>query len=348
MKKIIITVPREEAEKTAHVFSDTLYFIERMDSLARMTIYVPDRMLEEMISRAHETLDETAEMRARPLWTGIFDDIRRTMGEDDKKRVIEVLSPEFVISPFLEKQREEYTAKEVPQQKPLIEKIVSTAEAHTKFDLDKVVPAAIAGLVALIGLFINNAGIIIGAMLLSPLLGPIYALVIYTAIGDMKTVWKCLQIVGALLLMVVGISLIMTFILSFFLPLPITPEIGSRLNANAIYILMAVMLGFATIIALLKGIPEGVAGVAIAAALLPPAVVTGIVIILLPAKALSALTLTLQNVVGLVSGMIPAAIILRIGPRDLFEYYRAKQLVRRVVWMLGVLILLLLIISLLL
>ncbi|MDH7593850.1 MAG: TIGR00341 family protein [Methanomicrobiales archaeon] len=347
MKKIIITVPKEEAEKIEHVFSDTLYFIEPMDPLAKITIFAPDLMLEEMISRAHETMDEGAK-KTRPLWIGIIDDIKRSMGEDDKKRVIEVISPDFVISPFLEKQREKFTEKELPQQKPLIEKIVSTAEAHTKFDLDRVVLAAIAGLVALIGLFINNVGIIIGAMLLSPLLGPIYALVIYTAIGDIKTVWKCLQIVGLLLLMIIGISLIATFVLSLFLPLPITPEIESRLGANAVYILMAVMLGFATIIALLKGIPDGIAGVAIAAALLPPAVVTGIVIVLLPVRAISALTLTLQNVVGLVGGMILATITLKIGPRDLFEYYKAKQLVRRVVWILGVLILLLFLTSLLL
>jgi len=108
---------------------------------------------------------------------------------------------------------------------------------------------------------------------------------------------------------------------------------------------MAVLLGFATMIALSKGIPEGIAGVAIAAALLPPAVVTGITLALYPEGAVKAFILTLQNVVGLIAGSIIGVMFLHIGPRDLFSQVQSRQVIIRVAWFLAILIGFLLIIS---
>ncbi|HPM61326.1 MAG TPA: DUF389 domain-containing protein, partial [Methanoregulaceae archaeon] len=67
----------------------------------------------------------------------------------------------------------------------------------------------------MIGLFLNNIGIIIGAMLLSPLLGPIYALAVYVAIGDMKTTLRCVEIIGLMVIMLVVIAAAASFVLSF-------------------------------------------------------------------------------------------------------------------------------------
>ena len=119
----------------------------------------------------------------------------------------------------------------------------------------------------------------------------------------------------------------------------------SRTDPNAVFILMAVLLGFATMIALSKGIPEGIAGVAIAAALLPPAVVTGISAVLFPEGALKAFVLTLQNVVGLIAGSIIGVMFLHIGPRDLFAQVQSRQVITRMIWFLAILIGFLVIIS---
>jgi uncharacterized membrane protein len=90
-----------------------------------------------------------------------------------------------------------------------------------------------------------------------------------------------------------------------------------------------------------KGIPEGIAGVAIAAALLPPAVVTGIALVWLPSGFLDAFTLTLQNVVGLITGSLIGVVFLKIGPRDLFAHYIVQKSLARIGWLLAVLIALL-------
>jgi uncharacterized membrane protein len=108
---------------------------------------------------------------------------------------------------------------------------------------------------------------------------------------------------------------------------------------------MAVLLGFATIVALSKGIPEGVAGVAVAAALLPPAVVFGIALRLAPGSAPAALTLTFQNIIGLIVGSIVAVILLQIRPRGFFEQWKAKQFIKQVLWILAILIVLIVILS---
>jgi uncharacterized hydrophobic protein (TIGR00341 family) len=194
-------------------------------------------------------------------------------------------------------------------------------------------------------LFLNNIGVVIGAMLISPLLGPIYAFSVNVAIGNSIKVFRCMKIITSLILMIVFISFIATLALSFITTVTITPEISSRLTAAPIYVVMAGLLGFATILAMIKGIPEGIAGVAVAAALLPPAVVVGIALVLAPESALKAVSLTLQNVFGLITGSLIALIAFQVRPRRFAEQWRAKQFLKQVVWVLAVLIILIVIIS---
>jgi uncharacterized hydrophobic protein (TIGR00341 family) len=331
MKKVIITVPREHAPKLEPLLIDTLYFIEDVADNKRITVFVLDEMLEDMIEKTHDTLDIPEGSKfSRPLWTGIISRIQNTFGESDKNTIIEVYSPDFILSPFLENLKKESEDKKKPRERPSIEKMIQSTEGYSRFDLNGVVLAAIAGIVALIGLFLNNVGIIIGAMLISPLLGPIYALAITTAIGDVKKIFGCIRIIVMYVGMLIGIALVATFLLSLVFQLSVTDEIAARMVSSVVYIVMAILLGFATIVALSRGIPEGMAGVAIAAALLPPAVVTGIAMVIEPSGAFSALILTLQNVVGLIAGAVGAVIVLDIRPREASDQDRAHRILSQI------------------
>jgi uncharacterized hydrophobic protein (TIGR00341 family) len=341
MKKVVIEVPKDQSEKVRAKFKDTLYSVEEKEKSTRITLYIPDEMLNDLI---HQTDGSLQEPTSRPIWTGIIPEYEQIANENERATLIEVSTPDFVISPFvdrLQQQSEKSGKKDITP----IEKLIATTESYTKFDQKKFLLAAIAGIVALIGLFLNNIGIIIGAMLVSPLLGPIYALAVYVAIGDVKTTLRCIEILGAMVLMLVGIAALASFALSLVTHLSLTQEILSRTDPNAVFILMAVLLGFATMIALSKGIPEGIAGVAIAAALLPPAVVAGISIILFPDGAIKAVVLTLQNVVGLIAGSIIGVLFLHIGPRGLFAQVQSRQIIIRVAWFLVILIGFLVIVS---
>jgi uncharacterized hydrophobic protein (TIGR00341 family) len=344
MKRVVIEVPTDKSDKIRDKFRDTIYSSYEGEKSTRFILYVPDEMLDELIHQTNGSVKGTRP--SRPIWTGIIPDYDSLVKDDERSILIEVSTPDFVISPFLDRLKEKlgYTRKRGEEKTP-IEKIIATTESSAEFDRDKFILAAIAGIVAMIGLFLNNVGIIIGAMLLSPLLGPIYALAVYVAIGDVKTTLRCIEIIGLMVIMLVVIAAISSFALSFVIDLPLTPEILSRTDPNAVFILMGVLLGFATIIALSEGIPEGIAGVAIAAALLPPAVVTGISIALFPEGALKAVVLTLQNVVGLIAGSIIGVIFLHITPRDLFAQVHSRQIIIRVAWFLAVIISFLLIVS---
>ena len=279
---------------------------------------------------------------------GFVQKIRELPGIDQEDNIVEVSNLDFVISTKLDELKKEQEAKQPEEKKksvPLVEQLIESTDPHTVFDSDKVVLAAIAGVVALIGLFLNNVGVIIGAMLISPLLGPIYAFSVNAAVGNSIKVFRCIRIIASLLLMVVLISFVATVALSFFTTLTITPEISSRLTAAPIFVVMGGLLGFATILALVKGIPEGIAGVAVAAALLPPAVVIGIALAIAPASAIKAVTLTLQNIFGLITGALVALIVLQVRPRTFIEQWRAKQFLKRIAWVLAVLIILIVILT---
>jgi uncharacterized hydrophobic protein (TIGR00341 family) len=344
MKRVIIEVPKDKSDKILDKFKDTIYSSYESEKSIRFILYVPDEMLNELIHQTNGSVKGT--QPSRPIWTGFIPDYESIAKDEERSILIEVSTPDFVISPFVDRLKEKlgYIKKKREEKTP-IEKIIATTESSTEFDQEKFILAAIAGIVAMIGLFLNNIGIIIGAMLLSPLLGPIYALAVYVAIGDMKTTLRCIEIIGLMVIMLVVIAAVASFALSFFINLPITPEILSRTDPNAVFILMGLLLGFATMIALSEGIPEGIAGVAIAAALLPPAVVTGISIALFPEGTVKALILTLQNVVGLVAGSIIGVMFLHIGPRDLFAQIQSRQVIIRVAWFLAVTIIFLVIIS---
>ncbi|HEC94871.1 MAG TPA: TIGR00341 family protein [Thermoplasmatales archaeon] len=216
------------------------------------------------------------------------------------------------------------------EEKTPVEKLIDSTRVYLKLDFSKIGLTSIAGIIALIGLFMNNVAIIIGAMLLSPLLGPIYAFAINTAVGDGRDAFKSISNLLIMLFVVVALSFLFTQTITPFFNLTVTNEILSRMDANIIYIIMALLLGFASILALSKGISESIAGVAIAAAILPPTVVTGISLSLFPTQTLTPLVLTVDNLLGLMAGSLIATLVLNIGPRRYYEKTVAKKFIMRI------------------
>jgi uncharacterized hydrophobic protein (TIGR00341 family) len=325
MKKIIVTAKKEEAPNIPHVLGTSYNYREELGELTKFTIVVPDEDLDELISKLQQSLQFM-----------------------DKSTLIEVYTPDFVIFPIHKEEKEKQAEKEKKKkERSPIEKLLESAQTYERLDPSLLILASIAAIVALIGLFLNNVGIIIGSMLLSPLLGPIYAFALNTAVGRGRVVLLSFRTILVLVGGIIGFSLVTTWVLSLFITLPLTPEILSRMVSSPIYIIMAIVLGFATIVALSQGIPEGIAGVAVAAALLPPAVVTGIAPVIYSQGTLGALILTLQNVFGLMAGSVAGVIVLQIGPRSYGEKRTARTVIIRIAWLLAVMVLLLFFLSLL-
>jgi uncharacterized hydrophobic protein (TIGR00341 family) len=319
MKKVIVTARKEDSEKVQSIIEDRLYFCTEKADLVQYTLYIHDKELNDIINHLRETID-----------------LRY------KECMIEVLTPDFVISSSLDRTKEKSPES---KEEPPVEKIIESTKPYLELDMSKIILTSVAGLIALTGLFMDNVAVIIGAMLLAPLLGPIYAFTINIAMGKVKYVFKSLGIVTILIVMVVLFAFLVTILLSQVIELQLTQEILSRTSSNPIYILMAVLLGFASIIALSRDIPEGIAGVAVAAALLPPAVVAGISFVLYPSRIIAPCILTLQNVLGLMAGSLMATLLLNIGPRAYYRKVMAKRLIVRAIIVLSLLLFLLAMIS---
>jgi uncharacterized hydrophobic protein (TIGR00271 family) len=129
-------------------------------------------------------------------------------------------------------------------------------------------------LIALLGLLVNSPAVIIGAMLISPLMGPILACGLALTLADWTLGGKALRNVVLSVTEVVGIAAAAT-VLS---PLKeATPEVLARTNPNLMDLLIAFFSGLAGTLALTsrRGGLTIIPGVAIATAVMPPLATAG-------------------------------------------------------------------------
>ena len=133
---------------------------------------------------------------------------------------------------------------------------------------------AIATIIASVGLNVNSIPVIIGAMLISPLMGPIFGVGLGLGINDMPLIKSS----GKNLLVMVCISLIASFVYFLVTPLNLTnpSELLARTNPTIYDVVIAFFGGFAGIFEQCRKEKGTVfAGVAIATALMPPLCTAG-------------------------------------------------------------------------
>ncbi|APY10416.1 hypothetical protein BWZ22_03790 [Seonamhaeicola sp. S2-3] len=129
--------------------------------------------------------------------------------------------------------------------------------------------------VASVGLNANSTAVVIGAMLISPLMGPILGVGLSIAINDIDTLRKSLINLAVMIVL----SLITAFLFFRFFPLGSqeTSELLGRTKPDLRDVLIAFFGGLALIIARTKKgtIASVIFGVAIATALMPPLCTAG-------------------------------------------------------------------------
>ena len=128
--------------------------------------------------------------------------------------------------------------------------------------------------VASIGLNANSTAVVIGAMLISPLMGPILGIGMSLAINDIDTLKKSIINLTTMIVL----SLLTAFLFFFLFPLrEETSELMGRVQPDIRDVLIAFFGGLALIIARTKKgtIASVIFGVAIATALMPPLCTAG-------------------------------------------------------------------------
>lgn len=126
--------------------------------------------------------------------------------------------------------------------------------------------------IAILGLLLSSPAVIIGAMLISPLMGPIMLMGFSFAVLDLAA----LRLAVVSLAIGAAVALVTSFIIVLISPLSeTTSEILARARPNFFDLMVAVFSGLAGGYAVIHRKGETIVGVAIATALMPPLAVTG-------------------------------------------------------------------------
>ena len=129
--------------------------------------------------------------------------------------------------------------------------------------------------IATLGLVLNSPAVIIGAMLISPLMGSILASGLALAVGDVILVLRA----TINLILSCGLAIAFAILLVSLLPFKeMTSEIMARTQPNLLDLMVALFSGAVGSVAICqeqKGVATSLPGVAIAVALMPPLCVVG-------------------------------------------------------------------------
>ena len=211
--------------------------------------------------------------------------------------------------------------------------IIRQAQLNAQLNLDYATLIVISASLAALGLLLNSAAVIIGAMLVAPLMSPLISLSSGLAVGRVKMAGR------ALMTLAIGVvmALLMAVVLGSLLPTDLpTPEMLGRgrptLLDAAVALASGVIGAYATA---RKDIPAALAGVAIAAALMPPICTVGLGLALGDSSlAYGALILFLTNIICIIAAGMVVFLYMGLSLRAYDDVPRWIQLAALVMFLL--------------
>jgi uncharacterized hydrophobic protein (TIGR00341 family) len=184
------------------------------------------------------------------------------------------------------------------------EELYATVKDTAKVSRVYLMMVVMSTIVAAIGLLKDNVAVVIGAMVIAPLLGPIIGLALATTLGDRELGRHALKANLVGMALALGLAVIMGYLLEVN---PYIPAIASRTDINLGDVLLAMASGFAGALAFTSGAPGALIGVMVAVALLPPLVVLGLLLgsgfwnLAVGALLLLAMNMICVNLAGVIS-----------------------------------------------
>ncbi|WP_027366428.1 TIGR00341 family protein [Desulfocurvibacter africanus] len=184
----------------------------------------------------------------------------------------------------------------------------------------------ISTLIASIGLIADSTAVVIGAMLVAPLMTPIFGISLALVLGEAKLLRNSLLAVTAGIFIAVATALLLG---SLPIALEVTPEMLSRTQPNLFDLLVAVLAGFAGAYALVdESLSPALPGVAIATALVPPLANTGLCIAVKAYEGgLGSFLLFVANFLSIL--IVASAVFIVAGMNYRFDSTNKKLFLRR-------------------
>ena len=198
-----------------------------------------------------------------------------------------------------------------------------TAEAATDTDVPFFAVLFLSGAIATLGLVLNSTAVVIGAMLVAPLLGPLLGLSMALAVGDGRLFVQTAVAVVVGAAGIVALAAGLTALLPFQM---VTDEIASRTQPTTLDLGIAVCSGLAGAVVTAsreKRLSASIPGVAVAVALVPPLGVAGFGLATAKwAFARGALLLFGANLAGIVLSGMAVFVLVGMHRTDVVETAR--------------------------
>jgi uncharacterized hydrophobic protein (TIGR00271 family) len=173
----------------------------------------------------------------------------------------------------------------------------------------------LSAVIAAAGVVSDSTATVIGAMIVAPLMTPILGLVLSVVLSDSANFWRCLGLLMAGAVAVVGLG----FIVGLFVPYPVvaatSTQVAARISPRLVDLVAALATGAVGSVALARSdISDTLPGVAIAISLVPPLAVVGLTLESgAPHEALGSLLLFVTNVIAILASGIVVMALYRVS-----------------------------------
>ena len=213
------------------------------------------------------------------------------------------------------------------------EELYQKVSGDSQLNWDFIVLTVLSSIVAAIGLNEDSVAIVIAAMVIAPLLGPILAFALATALGDLSLMKQAVKTAGTGLVIGFGFALGLTT----FLPVNVDSlELVSRTIIGPEIIALALASGAAAALSMSTGVSSALVGVMVAVALLPPSVASALFLGAgEPEKAAGAALLLGLNVVCAILSAQLVFVWKGVRPRTWLSQKKASRAVKvnAIIWL---------------
>jgi len=213
------------------------------------------------------------------------------------------------------------------------EELYQKVSGDSQLNWDFIVLTVLSSIVAAIGLNEDSVAIVIAAMVIAPLLGPILAFALATALGDLSLMKQAVKTAGTGLV----IGFLFALGLTTFLPVNVDSlELVSRTIIGPEIIALALASGAAAALSMSTGVSSALVGVMVAVALLPPSVASALFLGAgEPEKAAGAALLLGLNVVCAILSAQLVFVWKGVRPRTWLSQKKASRAVKvnAIIWL---------------
>ncbi|WP_028781874.1 TIGR00341 family protein [Thalassobacillus devorans] len=151
--------------------------------------------------------------------------------------------------------------------------LISNVEKSSNITLNYTLMIFLSAIVATVGFIKNSEAVVIGAMVIAPMIGPVIAIAFTSILGDYKRLWKAFRasVFGILIIIIISVGLGSMFDAGLK-----TDQYWDRTEVAIADIFLGIASGAAGALAFLNRLSGNLVGVMVAVALLPPTIALGI------------------------------------------------------------------------